>query len=69
MENAHLCYRLAEKTPKGAISRKRSFPSGSQPLSWESRKGGARLHPFWSHRGIAFTFAPTADSVLTSGDQ
>ena len=34
-----------------------------------SRRGGARLHPFQSHRWIAFTCAPTADSVLASGDQ
>ena len=34
-----------------------------------SRRGAARLHPFWSHRGIAFSCAPPADSVLASGDQ
>jgi len=34
-----------------------------------SRRGAARLHPFWSHRRIAFTSVPMADSVLTSADQ
>jgi len=34
-----------------------------------SRRGAARLHPFWSNRSIAFTCAPVADSVLASGDQ
>jgi len=34
-----------------------------------SRRGAARLHPFWSHRWIAFSCAPVADSVLTSGGQ
>jgi len=32
-ENAHLCPRLAEKASRGAISRKRTLPSGSQPLN------------------------------------
>jgi len=37
MENAHPCCRLTGKTPRGAITGKRSFLSGSQPLSgvWE----------------------------------
>lgn len=35
----------------------------------ESRRGGARLHPFRSHRWIAFTCASAADSVLASGGQ
>ena len=34
-----------------------------------SRRGAARLHPFWSHSWIAFTCAPMADSVLASGGQ
>ena len=34
-----------------------------------SRRGAAWLHPFWSHSWIAFTCAPSADSVLTSGGQ
>jgi len=46
MENAHLYRRLTGKTPRGAITRKRFFPS----LSMGSRRGAARLHPFWSHR-------------------
>ena len=46
----------------------RSFPTGSQLLNG-SRRGGARLHPFLQHRWIAFTCAPMADSLLTSGDQ
>ena len=69
MKNAHLCHRLARKTPRGAISRKRSFPSGSQPLNGGSRRGGGRLHSFRSHRWIAITCAPMADSVLASAAQ
>jgi len=34
-----------------------------------SRRSAAWLHPFQSHRCIAFACAPTADSVLASGDQ
>ena len=30
-----------------------------------SRRGAARLHPFWSHSCIAFTCAPRADWVLS----
>jgi len=34
-----------------------------------SKRGAARLHPFWSHSGIAFTCAPRADRVLAPGAQ
>jgi len=34
-----------------------------------SRRGAARLQPFWPCRWVAFTCAPMADSVLASGDQ
>jgi len=37
--------------------------------SMGSRRGGARLHLFWSHRWIAFTCAPAADLVLASVGQ
>jgi len=33
MEYAHLCCKLTGKTPRGAISGKRPFPSGSQALN------------------------------------
>jgi len=45
------------------------FPPWQSALKWRSRRGGDRLHPFWLHMWIAFTGAPTTDSVLASGDQ
>jgi len=30
-----------------------------------SKRGAARLHPFWAQGGIAFTCAPRADWVLS----
>jgi len=55
-------------TPKGAISRKRSFPMVVSP-SMGSRRDAAWLQPFWSYRWIDFTCAPVADSVFASGGQ
>ena len=34
-----------------------------------SKRGAARLHPFWSHSWIASTCAPRADRVLSPGAQ
>lgn len=53
-----------ERSPK-----KETLPLWQSALKWGSRRGGARLHPFLSHRSIAFTCAPVADSVFASGAQ
>ena len=62
MENTHCCCRLAGKTPRRAISRKRSFPSGSQPLNGVQER--------WSQApALPVTQVGCLHSVLVSADQ
>ena len=54
---------IKEESPEGNPS------PAAVSLQMKSKRGGARLHPFWSHRWIAFTCAPRADLVLSPGAQ
>ena len=66
--NENTLLRLQKKLQKEQSPERDSSSVAVSP-QMGSRRGGARLHPFQSHRWIAFTCAPAADSVLASGDQ
>ena len=68
MESTHLCCRLMRKLQEKQYPERDPSAVAVSPYMG-SRRGGARLYPFWSHRWIAFTCAPTAGSVLASADQ
>ena len=52
--------RLRGKNSTREESLTRDHQWGSS-FKWGSKRGAARLHPFWSHSWIAFTCAPRAD--------